>query len=373
MVKIFHPLLCYYPSQAGGPANTLFWLNNALDNRKFEVNVLSTDFGLNDTAKEEKQGLFTNSHQVEFINSQGKLFLKKGRRFLKTADIVQFSSIFFPPTLPLLLSAFIRSKKIIISPRGELYPAALQIKSKQKKIWLSLIKLFQNKIHFHATNEYEKEIIKNYFPGAGSIRTIPNYIELPIKEEKKIDKNQLLFIGRINPIKNIDVLIRSLSLIKQGGRKYICLSIAGNARLEYEKLYQKDLEKLIKRLNLQENVKFIGHVEKEEKQNLIASSLALILPSKSENFGNVVLEALAQGTPVIASNNTPWEILEKENAGYLVEPKPDSLSEAILKIISLTESEYSNMRQCAFNLCDSKFNIKSNIHHWEYFYKSIIH
>ena len=52
----------------------------------------------------------------------------------------------------------------------------------------------------------------------------------------------------------------------------------------------------------------------EEKNKVIASNMALVLPSKSENFGNVVLEALAQGTPVIASKNTPWQILDLKNA-----------------------------------------------------------
>jgi len=369
-MKIFHPLLCYYPSQAGGPANTLYWLNAALVKKNYTTTILSTYFGLKRSDKLKKQPFYEKGHKVIFLDSKAN-FLIEGIKILKDSNIIQFSSIFFPPTLPLLIMALGSNKKVIISPRGELYPAALSIKPFQKRIWLRIMKSLQHKIFFHATNEYEKKIIGKQFPKAEGLEVIPNYMELPQKLNIEVNTNQLLFIGRINPIKNIDVLINSIALIKKQNLN-IKLVIAGEPSLDYEKDYFMRLKELIIKLDLQANVTFTGHVDKEKKQEYIASSFTLILPSKSENFGNVVIEALAQGTPVIASRNTPWEILENTESGYWVEPEPENLAAAVMRMHSLTTKDYTLMRERAYNLCLEKFDISTNIHHWESFYKNII-
>jgi len=367
---IFHPLLCYYPSQAGGPANTLYWLNNALAKKDYNIKVLSSNFGIKDSKNLAIQADYSEQQEVKFLDSKMG-FIREGISFLRASDIIQFSSIFFPPTLPLLIMAILSNKKIIISPRGELYPAALSIKSFQKRIWLKIIRSFQRKIFFHATNDYEKQIIQREFPDAAGIGVIPNFIELPTKLSIEENRSQLLFIGRINPIKNIDILIQAISLLKKEN-KDVNLLIAGEARLDYEKDYYSQLKELVIMSKLQENITFLGHIDKEEKQKHIASSFALILPSKSENFGNVVIEALAQGTPVIASKNTPWEILEKTESGYWVEAEVEQLITAIKKILVLDEKKYALMRESAYNLCMEKFDISTNVHQWDSFYKKII-
>jgi len=121
----------------------------------------------------------------------------------------------------------------------------------------------------------------------------------------------------LTQIKNIDVLIKSIAYSQKLLDKKLKLVIAGSARLPYEIVYEKQLKELVDNLNLQDSVTFLGHIQGDDKDKLdFASSFALVLPSQSENFGNVVLEALAQGTPVIASKNTPWESLEEYNSGY---------------------------------------------------------
>src|SRR5690554_344138 len=365
-MKILHPLLCYYPSQAGGPANTLYWLNKSLDADQFSCEVVSTDFGLIEDLKATE---FSTTHKASFISSKGKPFISQSIKELKTSDIIQFSSIFFSPTLPLLISALSKNKAVIISPRGELYDAAIRQKSLKKKIWLSVIKRFQNKINFHATNAYELKIIQKVFPKAKSYTTIPNYMEMPIKLNNEVE-NKLVFVGRINPIKNIHILIDAISIVHKGNSN-IKLEILGFARLDYEKEYLSSLQKKVELLCLENVVLFKGHIDGEAKNKVIASSKALILPSKSENFGNVVLEALAQGTPVIASKNTPWEILNEYNAGYWIDGSAEEIAKSILEVLNLNYSGYLNMRENAFELCKTKFDIKTNIKVWENYYKKI--
>ena len=368
MISIVHPLLCYYPSQAGGPANTLYWINSSLNSNEFTTFVVATKLGIHQAIPKINAG---TQSEVHFFGTNGLQFLQKCITLMECVDIIQFSSLFFPPTLPLLIFGLVKRKTIIISPRGELYQTALNIKPFKKKLWKGLIGFFQQKINFHATNEYEHEIIKRHFPKAKRIDTISNYLLLP----RKLDEDVFLrfvFLGRINPIKNIDILIKALAEVK-GNSQYQDLEviIMGSARLPYEKAYEKKLHALTKTLNLIDNVKFIGHVEGHERDKIIASSLALVLPSQSENFGNVVLEALAQGTPVIASKNTPWQLLASHGAGYWVDPNINDLTIALNTLLSLKKEKYEQMRKNAFELCISKFDVKSNINHWENYYKNL--
>ena len=365
-MKILHPLQCYFPSQAGGPCNSLYWLNSALNINNFSCEIIATNYGLVDPIDSKT---FSSNHTVTFFNLIGKLYLKKCLQELKTAEVVQFSSLFFPPTLPILFVAIWKKKTIILSPRGELYEAAISQKAFKKRVWFFLIKMFQSKMNFHATNDFELEIIQKKFPRAKSTVFIPNYIEMPKKLNLEI-KRSFVFVGRINPIKNIHLLISTIAKVYEIYPD-IKLYIVGSARLDYEISYERNLEKQIKQLNLEKVVFFKGHLVGEVKNRIIASSKALILPSKSGNFGNVVLEALSQGTPVIASKHTPWKILEEQGAGYWVDTNIQALSGKIVDLLNLEQPLYENMRANSFQLCKSKYNIETNVRIWESYYQRI--
>ena len=69
---------------------------------------------------------------------------------------------------------------------------------------------------------------------------------------------------------------------------------------------------MVKKHGLTSKVSFIGNVLGEKKELFLRKAKCLVMPSHTENFGIVAVEAMAQGTPVIASKNTPWEIIEKK-------------------------------------------------------------
>jgi len=87
----------------------------------------------------------------------------------------------------------------------------------------------------------------------------------------------------------------------------------------------------------------------------------------------VVVEALNQGTPVIASLGTPWQILEEYNAGFHVSNDPDALSKAIDSLLSLDKEKYQQMRINSYNLVDENFKVDSQIHKWIDIYKSLLY
>lgn len=369
-MKICYPVLCYYPAEVGGPANTIFRLNKCLGKKGFDSIVLSTKYGVKSTKKVDSHFYEKFNIQVRFISGTLLSFIKEIQVIKnKDIDVIHFSSLFFKPTLFYLIVGLFYGKKIVISPRGELYQAALMRNQFKKRIYTGVLRLFKSCVYFHSTNSVETEQVISFFPRSYVIE-IPNYIEVNSKLEVEI-KKQFLFLGRINPIKNIDLLIKSFAKLPSKYLKTFKLVIAGEAILDYEKHYLQELESLVRTLRLENVIKFLGGVYGNRKERLLAESYCLVLPSKSENFGNVVLEALSQGTPVIASENTPWKKLNTSKSGFCISLDKGVLADKIEHLMGLPEGEYMTFRENAFKLAKYEFDIEVNIHKWIDFYNSL--
>jgi glycosyltransferase involved in cell wall biosynthesis len=145
------------------------------------------------------------------------------------------------------------------------------------------------------------------------------------------------------------------------------LKIAGRGAPGYE----AELRKLVADLNLTERIQFVGQVEGDEKQKLLADAFWTIMPSHTENFGLVVLESLAQNTPVIASKGSPWEVLETEKLGFWVENSPEELSETLRRIVTMSASEYEDYRKRGRTFVIENFDITRNIQKWADTYRGL--
>jgi len=81
----------------------------------------------------------------------------------------------------------------------------------------------------------------------------------------------------------------------------------------------------------------------EEKEVAFEWCDALVLPSRSENFGLVVAEALARGKPVITTKGTPWERVVEHGCGWWVEVTAEALRDAIMECVNMPRSELAKM------------------------------
>lgn len=133
-------------------------------------------------------------------------------------DLIYMNSMFsFPFAIqPLLMHRMGSIKcKAVLAPRGMLKASAVQFKSTKKKIFLTLFKLLgiHKRIRFQATDETETKDIQTYFPGAVSFYA-PNYPGSPALENEVLPKESgkldILFIGRIHPVKNLHFLLECL-------------------------------------------------------------------------------------------------------------------------------------------------------------------
>ncbi len=337
-----------------------------------EVYVGTTDKGIQDTSIQFNTWQLRDCgkvlyQQTKFLYAPVTLFLKL-TRILRKVDIVHLTNVFYP--LSWMMACWIKltgsKTRIVWSVRGEFDDAALQFSPVRKRLAIFLVKTFLKRgITFHATSAHEVACIYKKLGTEVKVVQHPNYMLMPSKEDAELTQT-ILYLGRIHPIKGIDQLIRAFALLKDKGA--FGLTIAG----EGDSVYTEDLKSLVRDLHLEDRVRFAGHVEKEEKQKLLASSYMLVLPSHTENFGNVVVEALAQGTPVIASKYTPWSILEEVSPGTWVPNDPESLHMAIQQLLDYSPEAYAGIRIKAYTLCSDHFSIEKNISQWEMTYTQLL-
>jgi len=123
---------------------------------------------------------------------------------------------------------------------------------------------------------------------------------------------KLLFLSRVHPKKGVDLLIKALAELRTRGRT-ASLLIAGPG----EQPYVESLKKLAASLNVGENVQFCGMIRGEEKLSLYQAADLFVLPTSQENFGLVLIEALACRLPVITTQGVDiWK--ELQNAGAMI-------------------------------------------------------
>ena len=117
------------------------------------------------------------------------------------------------------------------------------------------------------------------------------------------------------------------------------LVIAGPDYLKYGNY----IRSLAHKTSYSDTIFFIGNVTGQSKLALYSRADVFVLPSYSENFGNVVAEALVCGTPVVTTQATPWSEIEKHRCGLWVPVDGNAIGEAIDELLSMPDKERSEM------------------------------
>ena len=231
-------------------------------------------------------------------------------------DLIYLQSLFQKCIFPCLRLGKKFGIPVLLAPRGELCKGAF--KKKYKKIpyiavlrFLALLK----GVYFQSTSREETQAIQKYLgPEDCRILLLSNIPSLP-KERfscsgKKAGEARFVFLSRIHPKKNLIHAIRSLR--NAVGR--VTLDIYGSLEdPAYWNLCLKETETLPDNVT----VNYCGVVAHEEVHKVFSQYDAFLFPTFSENYGHVIIEALASGCPVIVSDRTPWRDLEQAGAGYV--------------------------------------------------------
>lgn len=229
----------------------------------------------------------------------------------------------------------------IVSVRGMLNPWARRHHAARKRVaWLAFQRGDLSAADvLHATSHSELSAIR----AAGMrqpVVLLPNGIESPpeIPPRPTDGLRTALFLSRLHPSKGIDLLLQAWRDARPRGWR---LLIAGAGSAGFE----RSIHDAIAELGLRETVWLIGPADDAAKWHLYAQADLFLLPTRSENFGLVVAEALVAGVPVITTHAAPWDWLPARQAGWWVATDVASVAAAIRAATSLDEDELRAMGQ----------------------------
>ncbi len=161
-----------------------------------------------------------------------------------------------------------------------------------------------------------------------------HFYPIPKDEAKEVvgvpeDSHTILFVGRIEPLKGIDKLIQAISIIQKNGELQCCphnLVIIGgepNAKPEEMNAEMARLQDMVEDLGIKNFVIFLGKQDQQMLPYYYSASEIVVMPSHYESFGMVALEAMACGTPVVASQVGGLAFLVRDGETGFVVPGND--------------------------------------------------
>jgi glycosyltransferase involved in cell wall biosynthesis len=251
----------------------------------------------------------------------------------KSADIIHLHGAYSFPTFPTMIAARTLARPVVWTPHGAFQRWSGSRRTTMKLLWERASRVVgPQRLLIHVTSPAEFSETRSRFPRT-RLALIPNGVEIPetLNRSRRSGHLRVGFIGRLDPKKGIENLLRACRLLKNEHRVQYSLSIAGSGDPAYEKHLRAEIEKL----GLTAEARLIGTIRDENKTRLLECTDVVVVPSFTENFGIVVAEALAHGTPVIASTGTPWSEVEHRGCGLWVGNDPASLSAAIEAIASM--------------------------------------
>jgi len=361
-------LICvdwYEPGfKAGGPIRSVANLVNALKN-DFEFYILTSAYDLGEIEPypnielnewHDQNGVF-----VKYMDHRAMTMPSIRGNVLEIApDILYLNSLFSKLfTIAPLMLANRKGIKVILAPRGMLGLGALDLKRGKKKLFLTLAKLvgFYRKVIWHAsTTEEESEIIAMF--GKKAKVTIAQNI--PITQTKKLDdilnkKNtgqvRFVFISRIARKKNLELAIEAVKRVKS--TMPVFFDIYGNVEdVDYFDSFKHDIKD-----HGNVKIEYKGVLNPVAIADVYMNSDFMLLPTRHENYGHAIVEAWANGCPVIISKNTPWKNLHVQQLGWDVNiDNVESLAKAVQEGIEIDFTSYIAMVRASYQYFTDKIS-----------------
>ena len=261
------------------------------------------------------------------------------RREIGGFDRVHLHSVFLWPTWAAARAARAADVPYVLSPTRNAGSGLIRRKSRWlKTAWIALIerRTIERAAAIHVTAATEADELRPFGFRLPLVIVIPNGIEPPefmsdrsaSAEVEAIVARQplILFLSRIHWKKGLDRLIPALAEAPVGH-----LAIVGND----EEGYLPELQRLAAAHGVAERITFLPRsVSGADKEALFAAARLFVLPSYSENFGNVVLEALARGCPALVTPEVgAAEVVRASGGGVVAEGDPKTLARALGALI----------------------------------------
>jgi glycosyltransferase involved in cell wall biosynthesis len=157
-----------------------------------------------------------------------------------------------------------------------------------------------------------------------------------VREKYRLPAKFILYLGTLQPRKNLPTLIEAFSLFHQNDTENIKLVIAGGKLHNYD----SKIDAAVGKFNLGQHIFFPGYIDEEDKAAFLKAATVFCLPSFYEGFGIPVLEAMAVGTPVVASNIPPHQEIAGNSVLYFNVDQPQELAEKLKQMMDPEKRAY---------------------------------
>ena len=363
---------CYLPGyKSGGPVRSIANLVEALGD-EFEFRIVTSDRDFLDVAPyygiTSDAWMSVHKAWVYYVSPERHGLFTLARLIRETPhDVLYLNSLFDPvyTLLPLLARRLpgLPRKPVVVAPRGEFSRDALGVKRWKKSPFLAIAKitgLYRN-VLWHASSESEahqiwwkmghtSEIAIAIVIATDLSSNLPN-LYIPTFAEHPPDVLRIVFLSRIAKMKNLEYALRVLAKT----RVKIKFDIWGTLE---DPDYWKKCQGQIR--SLPENVvaRYRGVAEHYEVNKILADYDLFFLPTRGENYGHVIAEALSVGTPVLLSDQTPWRNMHNEGVGWdlPLENGEAAFLEAIEEALHKVELERVAWRQRVFDFAKDRQN-----------------
>lgn len=329
--KIVRPVILtflshYLPGyKSGGPVRTIANMVESLGD-EFEFWIVTSDRDMLDSQSYADVCLDEWNRVGKawvFYATPLQRSLRKWKDLIRDTphDLLYLNSLFGPAytLLPLFARALSGNSNspLLIAPRGELSPGALAIKRWKKAPFLALAKTlgWYRKVLWHASTEDEAEMIYKKFGNAAQCvvaRNLPAAIIQYVPTDNFSAQNRplrVVFLSRISKMKNLDY---ALCVLKNCPTQ-VQLDIWGTME---DMDYWDECLSLIADLPTHIEVNYRGIANHSKVSEIMTRYDLFFLPTRGENYGHVIAEALSAGTPVLLSDQTPWRDLSAKGVGW---------------------------------------------------------
>lgn len=348
-MRVLHVVPTYVPAvRYGGPVIATHALCAALVRQRCEVTVFTTNVdGPGESPVSLDAPVAIDGVQVRYfpVSPLRRLYHSPAmasalRAQCGSFEVLHLHSVFLWPTWAAARAARRARVPYLLAPRGMLVQELIARKSTLlKRAWITLIERrnLERASGIHVTSALEAEELRRFGFSLPVVHEVPNGVDVAVESVAPVTlpaaaaelfargRPVVLFLGRVDWKKGLDRLIPAMALLPEAD-----LLVAGND----EGGYAAHLVEIADALGIGQRVVFCGPVYGAAKSMLFRRATVFALPSYSENFGNAVLEAMAEGCPVVVTPQVGAAALVQESGGGLVSAgDPARLAESLGSLV----------------------------------------
>ena len=284
-----------------------------------------------------------------------------GKVFEMDFDVLYLNSFFAAgfSIIPLIAWRLMGRGKgsVVIAPRGEFSKGALGLKKWKKLAYIQFARKsgFYRDLIWQASAEPEAEDIRRTMKSHGRVSVATNIFVAPdapsflpgdsevCRKHRRGGELRILFLSRVSRKKNLHGALRILRDVKTR----VSFDVVGPI---FENGYWRECQMITSSLPRNVRVRYLGPIEQAEVHELVKKYDLFFLPTLGENYGHAIIEALAGGTPVLISDQTPWKGDDSGACRTFQIGDDEGFGRAIEETARLSGEEYLGLRIAAVRL-----------------------